>query len=311
MVLIFLTNQGRAQVLFEGYSKITMGGEFLGFVVQRYEYNAAKKNFVSTYLIKYNELGGSMTESLVATANDGLEPVAYTYNMLSPEMGAKTIDAKFEKGKLKITTTEKGRTTKTEKVLPKGTFFSTFLAYVILKNPKGLKASARYDYQAIAEEDGAVYKGTATVQSQENYKGVPVFKILNDFKDAQFISYTTEKGEILGTTSPQKALNLELMPDATQAMGGLSVSADNLRILFGNIPEGKAHPFAAPTGVAPAGAAATSSIAVGAATEGASAPVQVNKPAAIKKLELQKPPSSDKPMKRGARPGIGIQTKSK
>lgn len=286
LMLIFLTNQGRAQVLFEGYSKITLGGEFIGFVVQRYEYQAEKRNFISTYLIKYNEQGGSMTESLVATANDGLEPISYTYNMLSPETGAKTIDAKFEKGKLKISTTEKGKTVKKEKVLPKGTFFSSFLAYVILKNPKGLKASARYDYQAVAEEDGDVYKGTATVQSQENYKGIPVFKILNDFKDTQFISYTTEKGEILATTSPQKALNLELMPDAAQAMGGLSVSADNLKILFGNIPEGKVHPLAA-------------------------APVEVNKPAAVKKLELQTPPPSEKPMKKGARPGLGIQTKSK
>ena len=313
---IFLTSFTQAQVLFEGYSKITLGEDFIGFVVQRYEYKADSKTFVTTYLTKYNELGGSVTESLVATANEAFEPLQYTYNVLSPQ-GAKTIEAKGEKGKLKIVTTAKGKKTKRERVLPKGSFFSSFLAYVILKNPQGLKESTKYEYQAIAEEDGEVYKGTATVQTRETYKGIPVYKVVNDFKDAQFVSYTTEKGEMLATMAPQKALRLELTADPAQAMEGLTVSADNLKLLFGNIPEGKINALniapppqpssSAKNKITPMTRPSSNSPAAGPVTS----PVPVNKPSAFKRLELQSPPNPGKPGKQGARPGIGIQTKSK
>jgi len=228
----------QAQVLFEGYSKITLNGQFIGFTIQKYEFDTKKKNFISTSLIKYNEIGGSMTESLKAYANEALEPISYTYNLLGPS-GVKTIDASFAKGVLTVKTTEKKVTKKKEIKLPKGSFFSSFLAYVILKNPQGLKTSSKYEYQAVAEEDGENYKGSAVVQSEETYKGLHVYKILNDYKGAQFISYTTDKGEMISTSAPQKSLSLELVADPVAAMGGLSVGADNLKILFGNIPEGK------------------------------------------------------------------------
>jgi len=228
----------QAQVLFEGYSKITLGEQFIGFTIQRYEFDAQKKNFISTSLIKYNEIGGSITESLKAFANEALEPISYSYNLLSPS-GVKTIDATFTKGVLSVKTTEKGITRKKDLKLPKGSFFSSFLAYVILKNPHGLKKSSKYEYQAVAEEDGENYKGTATVQSEETYKGLHVYKILNDYKGSQFISYTTDKGEMITTLAPQKSLSLELVTEPSLAVGDLSVGADNLKLLFGNIPEGK------------------------------------------------------------------------
>ncbi len=305
LLIVLFTNVTNAQVLFEGYSKITLGGEFLGFVIQRYEFDTANKNFVSTSIIKYNEMGGSITESLKAFANEALEPVSYTYNTLSPS-GAKIIEARNEKGKLKLSITEKGKTIKKEKVLPKGAFFSNFLAYVILKNPNGLKLNSKYEYQAVAEEDGEIYKGTASVLSEETYKNLPVYKILNDFKGAQFVSYTTAKGEMIGTVDPQRALALELAADPTQAMGGLSVSADNLKLLFGNIPEGKVNALApASNGVA------TSIMATGTPTPVINPAVQLNKPKIVNGLELQTPPKTNEPGKQGARRGLGIQTKSK
>lgn len=313
MVFISYTELAKAQVLFEGYSKITLGGDFIGFTIQRYEFDPAKKVFLSKGLTKYNELGGSVTESLVATANEALEPISYTYNLLSPQ-GAKTIEAKFEKGKLKIATIERGRTVKKERALPKGAFFSNFLAYVILKNPQGLKASTKYEYQAVAEEDGEIYKGTAVVHSQETYKGFQVYKIVNDFKDAQFISYSTDKGEMLATVAPQKALSLELVADPAQAVGGLSVSADNLKLIFGNIPEGKVNPLSTPTSTTSSatGTMGTTSVGAGSApSPSSSTGVLVNKPSKIKKMELQSPPEPQNPGKQGARPGLRIQTKSK
>lgn len=298
LLFIFLLTQDiQAQVLFEGYSKITLGGQFIGFTIQKYEFDPQKKQFISTSLIKYNEFGGNITESLKAYAGEALEPVSYSYNLLGPE-GTKTIDARFSKGILAVKTTHKGITTKKDLKLPKGSFFSTFLAYAILQNPQGLKAGNKYEYQAVAEEDGDVYKGTAIVQSEETYKGLPVYKILNDYKGAQFIAYATNKGEMISTTAPQKNLNLDLVAEPSLAVGGLSVGADNLRLLFGNIPEGKVHALAGKDT-----ASSTSSVA----SPGASPSVTSKAGTKLKKLE---PKLSDKEKgKKGARPGLGIQTK--
>lgn len=319
LTLFIYTGPLKAQVLFEGYSKITLSGQFLGFVIQKYEFDVQKKNFIATSLIKYNEAGGGITESLKAYANEALEPISYSYNLLGPT-GAKTIDASFAKGTLTVKTTEKGKTTKKDIKLPKGSFFSSFLAYVILKNPQGLKTSSKYEYQAVAEEDGELYKGTATVQSEETYKGLRVFKILNDYKGAQFVSLTTDKGEMISTTAPQKSLSLELVAEPSQAMGGLSVGADNLKLLFGNIPEGKINALAGPapmpknsnTTVIP-----TKEVPVG-STPGLSEsnpttptpPAATPTPAPTSKLKKLEPKFSDADKgKKGAPAGLGIQTK--
>jgi hypothetical protein len=318
-VFIFSTlliSKIQAQVLFEGYSKITLGGQFIGFTIQRYEYDLQKKNFISTSLIKYNEVGGGITESLKAYANEALEPISYTYNLLGPQ-GAKTIDASFAKGVLSVKTTEKGIASKKDLKLPKGSFFSSFLAYVILKNPQGLKTSSKYEYQAVAEEDGENYKGTATVQSEETYKGLHVYKILNDFKGAQFVSYTTEKGEMISTVAPQKSLSLELVTEPALAMGGLTVGAENLKLLFGNIPEGKTNALAGSSSVPDQGPVGVSSTAKGAAAASATPATTTKDPstsatqnsAKLKKLEPKF--SKDSKGKKGIRPGLGIQTDTK
>lgn len=314
-ILFVYTSPTQAQVLFEGYSKITLGSQFIGFTIQKYEYDVQKKNFISTSLIKYNEVGGGITESLKAYANEALEPISYSYNLLEPT-GSKTIDANFAKGVLTVKTTEKGKTTKKELKLPKGSFFSSFLAYVILKNPQGLKTSSKYEYQAVAEEDGELYKGSATVQSEETYKGLRVYKILNDYKGAQFVSLTTDKGEMISTTAPQKSLSLELMAEPSQAMGGLSVGADNLKLLFGNIPEGKINALAGPTPMPKSSNTTqipTTPVFVGATVPSEatpSSPAPSTPPSGSAKLKRLEPKFSDQDKgKKGVRPGLGIQTK--
>lgn len=375
IVFLFICNvlslKLSAQVLFEGYSKISLGGQFIGFAIQKYEYDVQKKNFISSSLIKYNELGGSTTESLKAYANEALEPISYNYNLLTPT-GIKTIEASVKKDLLTIVTVESAnsiassgvpeaadkspvtsgksakskkndktksmeksksadkaksndntKTTKREIQLPKGSFFSTFLAYVILKNPQGLKLNSKYEYQAVAEEDGGVYKGSATVQSEETFKGLHVFKILNEFKDAQFTSLTTDKGEMIYTTaSPDKSLVLELMAEPSSAMGGLTVSSDNLRLLFGSIPEGKVNALSslpsapASTSISnkattmPSTTVLTSDSPMPTAPTAAPVNSTSEAPSKLKKLEPQFPPDYPSKEKKGAPPGKGIQTKS-
>ncbi len=328
MLISFLINIFRvanAQVLFEGYSKVTLSGQYIGFIIQRYEYNLQKKQFVSLSMSQYNEMANSVSESLVAYANEALEPISYVYNSATPTK-SHTIEGKLEKGKLKIVTTsrqvtpEKNKVFNTEKAgkskqtikgkdakdkpksnlneivnikeipLPKGAFFSTFLAYVILRNPNGMKTSTEYIYKAVAEEDGNIYDGKAVIQSEESFKGLKVFKILNTYKGDSFITLTTSKGEMVASSAPQKTLSLELVSDPSSAIMGMSVSPDNLKLIFGDIPEGKVNP-----------------LSVSLATDSG----KINKVDQVKSFELQTPPKTSEPGKQGARKGLGIQTKSK
>lgn len=72
----------RAEVLFEGYSKVLSGGVHIGYSIVRYEFDNKKKQFVATTFLKTNEFGGNLTESLKAFATDDMKPVSYEYTTL-------------------------------------------------------------------------------------------------------------------------------------------------------------------------------------------------------------------------------------
>jgi len=227
----------QADVWFEGYSRVLSGGVQVGFIINKYEFDAKKKQITSTYLFKTNELGGNITESLKAVAKDDFTPVSYEFTTLAAGV-PKLIDAKFTKGKMTGTIKEGSKITKINRDMPKGAFLSTFLVYVMLKGPKGLAPDVKYDYQAIAEEDGTFVKGTAFVKSQEELSGIKVFKILNEFKGVKFIAYSTEKGEVLSTKSPVQSIATELVPQSTMATNGQAVPTSLMQALFGEVPLG-------------------------------------------------------------------------
>lgn len=226
-----------AETLFEGYSRVLLGGSHVGFFVSRYEFDLKKKQFHATYLLKTNETGGSINESLKAIANEKLEPVSYQYNSANKTM-VKTIDATFAKNKMKAKVTINGKTQKLERTIPSGVFLSSFLSYVILKSPEGMKTGTKYEYQAIAEEDGELTNGVALVKETETYKGLKGFKVVNDFKGMQFVSLATDKGEVLYTSEPVQGIATELAVEPRIATEGFSVSEKNLKSLFGAVPKG-------------------------------------------------------------------------
>jgi hypothetical protein len=234
---IFAVRSVRADTLFEAYSKVLLGGNHVGYFVSRYDFDSKKKQFLAMYLLKTNEAGGSINETLSAVANENLEPVSYKYNSAN-KTTTKTIEASFSKNKMKAKITINGKSQKVERTIPSGVFLSNFLSYVILKGPEGMKTGTKYQYQAIAEEDGELSSGIAYVKETENYKGLKVFRIVNEFKNMQFISLATDKGEMLSTSEPTQAIGTEVVTDPNLATSGLSVSEKNLKLLFGNVPKG-------------------------------------------------------------------------
>lgn len=234
---LLLNNSVKAEILFEAYSRVLLGGTHVGYFVSRYDFDVKKKQFTGIYLLKTNEMGGSINETLKAVANEKLEPVSYQYNSAN-KTTAKTIEATFQKNKMKAKVTVNGKSQKIERTIPSGVFLSNFLSYVILKSPEGMKTGTKYEYQAIAEEDGELSSGIALVKETENYKGLKVFKIINEFKNMQFISLATDKGEMLSTSEPTQAIATEIVTDPNLATAGFTVSDKNLKLLFGNVPKG-------------------------------------------------------------------------
>lgn len=226
-----------ADILFEGYSKILSGEQHIGYVISRYEFDSKKKQFISTYFLKTGKGPTEVTESLKAIADAELAPISYEYTTLAGKE-TKTIDAKIKNGNLSAAIRTGGKVQRVEKKIPKGTFLSTFLIYLMLKSKEGLRAEANYEYQAIAEEDAAIYKGQALVSKEEIFKGFKVFKILNTFKDAKFLSYVNERGEVLGTNAIGQDITTELVANPSDATTGQSYSATLLKTLFGKVPEG-------------------------------------------------------------------------
>lgn len=236
--VIVFTLQSRAEILFEGYSKVLSGGVPIGYYISRYEFDTKKKQFVSTSFLKTNDAGGGITESLQAYASDDFKPISYSYTTIVGKT-PKTIDAKFEKNKIIATVRNNGKEEKIIHDLPKGTFLSTFLAYVILKSPQGMKADTKYDYQAIAEEEASIVKGLALVKKQEEIKGLKAFHVANEFKGVQFISNVTDKGEVIATRSPAQGISTELVGKPSEATLDFQVPAPLIKKLFGEVPTGQ------------------------------------------------------------------------
>lgn len=239
-------NVAHAQVLFEGYSKVTSSGVHIGYAIAKYEFDLKKKQFIATTFIKTNELGGNLTESLKAISDENFKPISYSYTTLLGTT-AKTIDAKFEKNKMVAVITEAEKKNTVIKDLPKDrdVFLSSFLAYYILKkSPKGLSAESNYQYDAIAEEDASIQRGVVIIKPKEDLNGKSVFRVLNEFKGIKFISFVNDKGEILMTKTPLTGINTELVVDPTLATNKISVPTEIIKNLFGSMPVGNIHQLA-------------------------------------------------------------------
>ncbi len=243
LVALLITTTASAEILFEGYYKLTLGPEHIGYIIQRYELDSPSKTFISTNFVLTKTADTSSTESLSAKANTKLEPLSYQYTRLEGTK-SKAIDAIVKKNKLILKIVENGKAQAREVGLTDKTFFSTFLPHLMLKNPKGISVGNKFTYEAIAEEDGAVEKGEVYVKEQIKERGLDTFRTLNTFRlntprEEQFVNWVNFKGESIKTQVAALNLTAELVTDAKQAYGSLPFSESTIKLLFGNIPEGK------------------------------------------------------------------------
>lgn len=236
------------KTLFEAYYKITSLNQHVGYYIQRYELDPKKKQFISTYFLRTNQAGGNVSESLKAYATDKLNPISYQYTSLQGAV-AKTIDANVRKGKkeesiLQVKINEEGKLRVFEQKMQEGTFFSTFLIYLLLQGPKGITPGVKYNFKSIAEEDGKSFPGEVYIESEEKKKGIDVFKVLYTFKRTQFVNFIDAKGESLLSVSPALNIAAEMVATAEEATQGMTFNQQSVSLLFNGVPAGKKNRLA-------------------------------------------------------------------
>lgn len=251
--------------LFEGWSKVLLSGQHVGYIIQRYEFDEKKKEFRAIHYMKMNADAGGLTDSLVARADATFKPINYQYTGLKDGKPI-LIDAGFKGDKMTAVVTE-GKEKKTVNVtLPKGAFLSTFLGYVMLQGKEGLKKGIKYEYQGVLEEAAIVAKGEAYIADEETVSGIAAFRILNTVSGSKFISLATHKAEVLGTVSPSAGVQTVLVSTMEEAVAGHGLNSAAVSQLFGSVPKGKENEVArrnimppAAKGTAPAAPATPSS----------------------------------------------------
>lgn len=249
----------KPDILFEGYSKIMLGDKHIGYTIQRFEFDPKKKEYSMVYYLKTSPPANDVIESLKARSTYDLKPISYQYTSLAggrPHI----VDASFTNGTMTVTELVNGkRTMKTPVKVPPGTFLSSFLGYLMLQQKEAVKVGNKYAYQAIAEEDGNLYKGEAFIKAQEQNHGLNTYRILNNYKGVQFVSFMTSQGEVIATESAAQGISTELVANIQEATKGQSVNSNQLTQLFGSVPKGQDNAIARKSQGEPLGAASATS----------------------------------------------------
>lgn len=239
--LIFNSNS-YADVLAEGWYKLLLGQQHIGYIVQRFELDTKKNQVIMTSFLRTNTLGGDITESLQSFSTTGFEPISYQYSILKGK-DATLIDGKFANGNATVKVTEKGETKTHKYKVPKGSFLSYFLGYVMtsFENPKdpsdkGIKVGRSFSYKAIAEEDGQLSDGTADVIGTEKINGHDTFRIRVKYKNIQSISSLTGSAEIAQINQPLSGHQVKVTT-REEATRGFPSSDKSLKTLFNTIPK--------------------------------------------------------------------------
>jgi hypothetical protein len=246
------------EIMFEGYYRIELQGKPIGYAIHRFEFDNKNKIFESKSFLRAKFGDKLVQESTVSKCTDKFKPISYNYTSQFGE-SMKGVDATF-KGEVMTAAINDGKVVRTEtSKIPKGTFLSSFLPYLLLQ--RTLEINDNFQYSAIAEEDAASYTGRVLMQSREGKPGYDTFTILNRFKGEEFVSKMAivkdpktkknVKGEVLATNSPAKGISTHLVATPNQATEGQVVPNQTLLKIFGNIPTGKVNLVTNPASVAP------------------------------------------------------------
>jgi hypothetical protein len=238
------TSVARAEIIFEGYYKISQFKKHIGFAVLRHEMDAKTKQFKTTSFIKLAKNGFDMTESYQAVSDSALFPVSLNYIAASDKKNTKTIDVSVKKGVLVGTAVENGKTNKVSQKLDKDTFFSSALYFLMLNSKNGLKTDSKMDFSAITEEGPVVMPGHVTIDPKMVTQGsLQLMKVKTTFAGPEYENLITTKGEVVSANTPATGIESELVKSTDEATEGIKIASGTLEKIFGDVPAGKTNVY--------------------------------------------------------------------
>lgn len=240
--------QGFADVIFEAYYRVMSSDIQIGYIIERIEFDKKKAELAATSYTKLKLAEIDSTESLKARAGFAkLNPISFEYtyasnNSQTKKTQLKKIEAQVKKdtmiGKVSTESSERKINTK----IMQNTYLSVFLPYVLINSKQmreGLKPETSFNYKAIDEESGEIHDGTLMVKSTEEYQGIKVFKVLNNYNKEMYVNMMTVLGESLVTRMPKEQMQVQMVKTKDEAVKDFNFSNANISLLFGNIPVGK------------------------------------------------------------------------
>lgn len=241
LIQIAFLNFARAEILFEGYYKVSQFKKHIGFFILRNEIDGKTKQFKTTTFLRLGKNGFNMTESLNAVSTTDFTPISYSY-LATDGNKNKTIDMTFKGDSMTGLITENGEKSKVTKKIPKGTFLSSSLYYMMLKSKEGLKTGTKFEFSAVAEELAEVTKGTSTIDKKMVSRGVmQLLRADNSFAGMDYENLITNQGQNISALTTATGIETELMKNSEEAIQGVKVSAGTLEKIFGNVPTGKTN----------------------------------------------------------------------
>lgn len=238
LFIFLLSPITQAEVLFEGYYKVTQFKKHIGFLILRHEIEDKTQNFKTTSFIKLAKAGFDLTETYQAVSDKELAPLSISYLAVGDKK-TKTIDVKFKNQQMTGTVTEDGKKIKVSEKIPKGVFLSSALYYLMLRSPGGLKTDSTFDYAAITEEGPVVMNGTVKVEKKMVTEAAhQLLKINNRFAGSEYDNWVSTRGEVVRAATPSTSIESALVRDPKEALEGIKLSAGTLEKVFGNSPTG-------------------------------------------------------------------------
>ncbi|MBC7465992.1 MAG: hypothetical protein H7256_08365 [Bdellovibrio sp.] len=238
-----LSSAARAEVIFEGYYKVTQFKKHIGFFVLRNELDPKTKQFITTSYTRLAKNGFDMTESLHTVSDAGLLPVSYSY-LGAEGKKTKTIDATFKKDVMTAQVTEDGKKSTITKKLKKGTFLSSILYYLMLNSKDGLKTDANFDFTAVVEELAEEKSGSSHIDKKMVTQGsLQLLKVTNKFAGPDYENLITDRGEAVTANTPATGVETELVKSSEEATEGIKTNSSVFEKLFGTIPTGKVNVY--------------------------------------------------------------------
>ncbi len=244
VLLLLLSTSARAEILFDGYYKVTQFKKHIGFLVLRHELDAKTKQFKTTSFTKLAKNGFDMTESYQAVSDSSLAPLSISYLAVSDKKNTKTIEVSFKKSMMTGTAVENGKATKISQKMEKDVFLSSALYYLMLNSKGGLKTDSKFDFKAITEEGPVAMPGTVKVESKMVTQGsLQLLKVQNKFAGSEYENLITTKGEVVSAITPATSIETELVKSSDEALEGIKIASGTLEKIFGEIPAGKTNVY--------------------------------------------------------------------